>query len=40
MQDDVAFADLRLAVVDEQHRFGVQQRMALAEKGKASICWS
>lgn len=32
-QDDVVFHDLRLAVVDEQHRFGVTQRMALAEKG-------
>lgn len=31
--DDVAFADLRLVVVDEQHRFGVQQRLALGEKG-------
>ena len=33
--DDVAFADLALAVVDEQHRFGVQQRLALARKGTA-----
>ncbi|CAI8201944.1 MAG: ATP-dependent DNA helicase RecG [Alphaproteobacteria bacterium] len=32
-QGDVAFADLGLAVVDEQHRFGVQQRMALSTKG-------
>lgn len=32
-QDDVAFQDLGLAVVDEQHRFGVQQRMALSSKG-------
>ena len=32
-QDDVAFKDLGLAVVDEQHRFGVQQRMALSNKG-------
>jgi ATP-dependent DNA helicase RecG len=32
-QKDVAFADLRLAVVDEQHRFGVRQRMELAAKG-------
>jgi ATP-dependent DNA helicase RecG len=32
-QDDVSFADLGLAVVDEQHRFGVQQRMALSSKG-------
>jgi ATP-dependent DNA helicase RecG len=34
VQEDIEFADLRLAVVDEQHRFGVQQRIALAEKGK------
>ena len=32
-QKDVTFADLRLAVIDEQHRFGVAQRMALGEKG-------
>ncbi len=34
-QDAVAFADLGLAVVDEQHRFGVRQRLALAGKGEA-----
>ncbi|NIZ14611.1 ATP-dependent DNA helicase RecG [Phaeobacter sp. HF9A] len=33
-QQDVAFHDLRLVIVDEQHRFGVRQRMELAEKGK------
>ncbi|MDQ0507072.1 ATP-dependent DNA helicase RecG [Xanthobacter agilis] len=33
IQDDVAFHDLGLAVVDEQHRFGVEQRLALARKG-------
>jgi ATP-dependent DNA helicase RecG len=33
--DDVAFADLALAVIDEQHRFGVHQRLALARKGTA-----
>jgi len=33
IQDDVAFADLALAVVDEQHRFGVQQRLDLTRKG-------
>jgi ATP-dependent DNA helicase RecG len=33
--DDVAFADLTLAVIDEQHRFGVHQRLALARKGTA-----
>jgi len=35
-QKDVQFQDLRLAVVDEQHRFGVAQRMELGEKGTAS----
>ena len=34
-QDDVAFRDLALAIVDEQHRFGVHQRLALARKGEA-----
>ena len=33
-QDEVAFADLGLVVVDEQHRFGVDQRLALLEKGR------
>ncbi|MCT8160510.1 ATP-dependent DNA helicase RecG [Pseudoruegeria sp. SHC-113] len=32
-QKDVEFADLRLAVVDEQHRFGVNQRLELGAKG-------
>ncbi|MGO9132960.1 MAG: ATP-dependent DNA helicase RecG [Methylovirgula sp.] len=32
-QENVAFRDLGLAVVDEQHRFGVHQRLALGEKG-------
>ena len=31
----MAFRDLALAVVDEQHRFGVHQRLALARKGDA-----
>ena len=35
-QDDVAFRDLGLAVVDEQHRFGVHQRLALGEKSQAA----
>jgi ATP-dependent DNA helicase RecG len=35
-QRDVVFRDLRLAVVDEQHRFGVTQRMELADKGQAA----
>ncbi len=34
-QKDVAFKDLRLAVIDEQHRFGVRQRMDLGAKGAA-----
>ncbi|WP_082523960.1 MULTISPECIES: ATP-dependent DNA helicase RecG [unclassified Methylobacterium] len=34
-QDGVAFHDLGLAVVDEQHRFGVHQRLALGAKGQA-----
>ncbi len=34
-QPDVVFHDLALAVVDEQHRFGVAQRLALQEKAKA-----
>ncbi len=36
-QEGVAFADLGLAVVDEQHRFGVHQRLALSEKGDADM---
>lgn len=35
-QKDVHFQDLRLAVVDEQHRFGVAQRMELGAKGQAA----
>jgi ATP-dependent DNA helicase RecG len=33
IQSDVEFADLALAVCDEQHRFGVAQRSSLADKG-------
>lgn len=33
IQEDVAFADLGLVVIDEQHRFGVAQRAALSSKG-------
>ncbi|GAB3787080.1 ATP-dependent DNA helicase RecG [Dyella agri] len=33
MQEDVSFARLGLVIVDEQHRFGVQQRLALHDKG-------
>ena len=35
IQESVAFRDLGLAVVDEQHRFGVHQRLALSAKGEA-----
>jgi len=34
VQDDVEFNDLGLVVIDEQHRFGVHQRLTLASKGK------
>lgn len=36
-QDGVEFADLGLVIIDEQHRFGVHQRMALKAKGKTGI---
>ena len=35
IQDDVVFPALALAVVDEQHRFGVRERLALTAKGEA-----
>jgi len=35
-QDAVVFAKLGLAIIDEQHRFGVEQRMALTNKGVAN----
>jgi ATP-dependent DNA helicase RecG len=35
-QDDVGFKDLALAVIDEQHRFGVQQRLELTAKGRGA----
>ncbi|HEV8129382.1 MAG TPA: ATP-dependent DNA helicase RecG, partial [Candidatus Eisenbacteria bacterium] len=35
LEKDLAFRKLGLVVVDEQHRFGVRQRVALAEKGTA-----
>ena len=34
-EEGVGFADLAFAVIDEQHRFGVDQRVALADKGRA-----
>jgi ATP-dependent DNA helicase RecG len=35
-QEDVEFRDLALAVIDEQHRFGVHQRLTLAAKGQGT----
>src|SRR3546814_5758250 len=35
LQDEVCFASLAVVGVDEQHRFGVQQRLALRDKGGA-----
>jgi len=36
LEEDVEFRDLALAVIDEQHRFGVIQRAALEKKGKGT----
>ncbi|MGH8054455.1 MAG: ATP-dependent DNA helicase RecG [Stenotrophomonas sp.] len=36
MQEAVVFNDLALAIVDEQHRFGVHQRLALRDKGASA----
>ncbi|MCO5129377.1 MAG: ATP-dependent DNA helicase RecG [Xanthobacteraceae bacterium] len=35
IQDEVIFKSLALAIVDEQHRFGVRERLALTSKGEA-----
>ena len=35
IQDDVVFSNLSLVVIDEQHRFGVEQRLKLTRKGKS-----
>ena len=35
-QDGVTFRDLGLAVIDEQHRFGVEQRLSLGDKGRST----
>jgi ATP-dependent DNA helicase RecG len=37
-QEEVRFKHLALAIIDEQHRFGVQQRLALRKKGVAASC--
>jgi len=37
ISEDVSFANLTLAVIDEQHRFGVRQRIALSDKGNADL---
>ncbi len=37
VQEAVELADLSLAIVDEQHRFGLHQRMALTGKGGGDI---
>ncbi len=34
LQDDVIFKNLGVAIIDEQHRFGVMQRLKLVEKGR------
>ncbi len=36
-EDDVVFNNLGLAIIDEQHRFGVRQRLALRLKGASAI---
>lgn len=37
IQEDVAFHDLGLVVIDEQHRFGVRQRQQLADKSRGNM---
>jgi ATP-dependent DNA helicase RecG len=37
IQEDIAFSDLALAIIDEQHRFGVRQRLALQAKGQGGV---
>lgn len=37
IQDDVVFKDLGFAIIDEQHRFGVQQRLTLAGKAERGV---
>ncbi|MBN8827854.1 MAG: ATP-dependent DNA helicase RecG [Sphingobacteriia bacterium] len=35
IQDNIIFKDLKFVVIDEQHRFGVKQRLSLSQKGEA-----
>jgi ATP-dependent DNA helicase RecG len=37
IQDDIAFRSLGVVVIDEQHRFGVEQRAALRERGHGEL---
>ena len=39
IQPDVIFKNLGLVITDEQHRFGVEQRRVLREKGDQSRCF-
>src|SRR5882672_9224159 len=36
-QESMKFASLALAIIDEQHRFGVQQRLQLRQKGQGKL---
>ena len=38
IQDEVNFRNLGLVITDEQHRFGVEQRRILREKGRIQMC--
>ncbi|MCF2856785.1 ATP-dependent DNA helicase RecG [Pseudoalteromonas sp. SMS1] len=38
-QEQVVFSNLALIIIDEQHRFGVHQRLSLREKGKFGDCY-
>jgi ATP-dependent DNA helicase RecG len=39
LEKDVEFQKLGLAIIDEQHRFGVLQRLGLVQKGVTPTCW-
>ncbi|WP_352289245.1 DEAD/DEAH box helicase, partial [Psychrobacter sp. GW64-MNA-CIBAN-0177] len=38
-QDEVKFHNLVLIIIDEQHSFGVHQRLSLREKGRFGDCY-